>query len=44
MAHTLPHKNASTSVLRKLGMANVGEYHDPEDGPMWRWQIERAQV
>lgn len=41
MAHTLTQENASTSVLKKLGMVNVGQYHDPDEGAVWRWQIER---
>jgi [ribosomal protein S5]-alanine N-acetyltransferase len=44
MAHTLPHENPSTSVLKKLGMVNVGEYHDPEEGAVWRWQIARSEA
>lgn len=38
IAHTLPEKNASTSVLSKCGFTNVGEVTDPEDGPVWRWE------
>ncbi len=43
-AHTLPERNASTSVLTKAGFRNVGEVIDPEDGPVWRWErhIETA--
>lgn len=37
-AHTLPQKNASTSVLTKCGFEFVGEFNDPEDGPVWRWE------
>ncbi len=39
IAHTLPEKNASTRVLEKNGMKLVGEVHDPEDGPVWRWEF-----
>jgi RimJ/RimL family protein N-acetyltransferase len=38
IAHTLPEKNASTSVLSKCGFTNVGEFTDPEDGQVWRWE------
>lgn len=41
LAHTLPESNPSTSVLRSVGMRFVNEVHDPEDGPVWRWQLER---
>ena len=40
IAHTLPEDNPSTSVLRSVGMGFVGEVHDPDDGPVWRWQFE----
>ena len=42
IAHTLPHPNASTRVLERVGMANVGEVIDPDDGRVWRWEIEVA--
>ena len=41
-AHTLPEANASTRVLAKCGFAHRGEVIDPEDGPVWRWELERA--
>jgi [ribosomal protein S5]-alanine N-acetyltransferase len=37
-AHTLPERNASVRVLEKLGFRWGGEVHDPEDGPVWRWE------
>ncbi len=40
IAHTLPEMNASTRVLEKVGMAFVGEVMDPEDGRVWRWQVQ----
>ena len=33
IAHTLPQPNASTRVLERVGMAQVGEVMDPDDGP-----------
>ncbi len=39
IAHTLQETNASTRVLQKVGMTFVGEVMDPEDGPVWRWQV-----
>lgn len=38
-AHTLPVANASTRVLTKCGFTKVGEVVDPDDGPVWRWEI-----
>lgn len=40
IAHTLPEPNASTRVLAKVGMTFVGEVMDPDDGRVWRWQVE----
>lgn len=42
LAHTLPEPNASSRVLEKVGMRFCGAFQDPEDGTVWRWQIERA--
>jgi ribosomal-protein-alanine N-acetyltransferase len=42
LAHTLPEPNASTRVLAKCGFAFVGEVVDPEDGPVWRWELRPA--
>ena len=41
IAHTLPNPSASTRVLERVGMTFVGEVMDPEDGRVWRWEIER---
>jgi ribosomal-protein-alanine N-acetyltransferase len=38
LAHTLPVTSASTRVLERIGMVNVGEVIDPDDGRVWRWQ------
>lgn len=38
LAHTLPQKNSSGSVLKKSGFDYVGEVTDPEDGLVWRWE------
>jgi RimJ/RimL family protein N-acetyltransferase/uncharacterized RmlC-like cupin family protein len=44
VAQTLPHENASTSVLRKLGFRRVGIAHDDEVGEVWEWKMsERNQ-
>ena len=38
-AHTLPTPNASTRVLEKCGFERTGLVDDPEDGPVWRWEL-----
>jgi RimJ/RimL family protein N-acetyltransferase len=43
LAHTLPDANASTRVLKRLGMRFDGEVHDPDDGDIWRWRLDRPQ-
>jgi RimJ/RimL family protein N-acetyltransferase len=40
-AHTLPASNASTRVLIKCGFDRIAEVEDPEDGPLWRWELSR---
>lgn len=40
IAHTLPQTNASTRVLEKVGMGFVGEVIEPDDGHVWRWQMQ----
>jgi RimJ/RimL family protein N-acetyltransferase len=41
-AHTRPQPNASTRVLAKCGFEQVGEVVDPDDGLVWRWEIQEA--
>lgn len=38
IAHTLPERNPSTSVLQRNGFTFAGDVVDPEDGPVWRWE------
>jgi [ribosomal protein S5]-alanine N-acetyltransferase len=40
-AHTLAERNASTRVLERVGMKHVGTVHDPDDGEVWRWSLNR---
>ena len=40
-AHTLPLANASTRVLTRCGFRHIGEVIDPDDGPVWRWEIHK---
>lgn len=37
-ANTLPGANASTKVLRKCHFMYKGEFNDPDDGLVWRWE------
>ena len=39
IAHTLAHENPSTGVLKRLGFTKTGELVDPEEGPIWRWEL-----
>jgi RimJ/RimL family protein N-acetyltransferase len=39
IAHTLAHENPSTGVLRNLGFTKTRELIDPDDGPVWRWEL-----
>jgi [ribosomal protein S5]-alanine N-acetyltransferase len=43
IAHTLAEINASNAVLKKVGMNFVAEVDDPEQGKIWRWQINRNE-
>jgi ribosomal-protein-alanine N-acetyltransferase len=40
IAHTLREEGASTRVLERVGMTFEGDVVDPDDGPVWRWQLE----
>jgi len=40
-AHTLAEHNASTRVLEKVGMANVGIAHDRDVGEVWHWSLSK---
>ena len=40
-AHTLAESNASTSVLKKVGMKYVGTASDPDEGEVWHWRLRR---
>ncbi|MDQ3896816.1 MAG: GNAT family N-acetyltransferase, partial [Actinomycetota bacterium] len=39
IAHTQPQPSPSTSVLARCGFRKVDEVVDPDDGPVWRWEI-----
>ena len=40
-AHTLPDSAASQRVLTKCGFRRMGEFIDPEDGLVWRFETHR---
>ncbi|MBN8678659.1 MAG: GNAT family N-acetyltransferase [Chitinophagales bacterium] len=42
LAHTLAEKNASNTLLQKLGFQFIGEHIDIEDGKIWEWRLERT--
>lgn len=39
VAHTLPVESPSTTVLRRNGFVKVGDSVDPDEGPVWRWEL-----
>jgi hypothetical protein len=41
-SNTLPEENKSVSVLRKCGFKFSDEVADPEDRPIWRWQLLKS--
>ena len=43
VAHTLPGENPSARLLQKIGFIRTGEVEDPDDGPVWRWELVRRE-
>jgi len=41
LAHTLGQENPSTKVLKKCGFEKVEELNDPNEGIIWRWELNR---
>jgi [ribosomal protein S5]-alanine N-acetyltransferase len=39
-AHTLAEENASTKVLKRCGFTRTAELMDPDEGPVWRWELQ----
>lgn len=39
IAHTLPRRDASTAILRKLGFKRLGALEHPDDGLVWKWRL-----
>jgi len=42
-AHTLPEENASTSVLKKVGMTFAGPVEIATHGEIWKWAIQQER-
>jgi len=42
-AHTLPDGAASQRILKKCGFTCIGEYFDPEDGLVHRFEIPKSR-
>ena len=40
IAHTLAEENASTKVLERCGFTRTAELIDPDEGPVWRWELQ----
>jgi RimJ/RimL family protein N-acetyltransferase len=40
VAHTLPNASASTTVLERCGFVRAGGSLDPDEGPVWRWELQ----
>ena len=43
IAHTLPFENHSVSVLRRCGFEYACSVENPEDGLIWKWEIDRGR-
>lgn len=44
IAHTLPEENYSSRVLQKIGFTRTDDFNDPDDGLMWRWEINKLTM
>lgn len=43
LAHTLPEKGASARILTKCGFTYAGDFEDPEEGRLWRWELVKPR-
>ena len=39
-AHTLPQPGPSAAILGMGGFSFAGDYNDPDDGHVWRWELK----
>lgn len=40
-AHTLPEESHSSQLLQTIGFVRTDDFQDPDDGLMWRWELDR---
>jgi RimJ/RimL family protein N-acetyltransferase len=40
VANTLANESPSTTVLKRCGFRTVSEHVDPEEGAVWRWELD----
>ncbi len=40
IAHTLPVEGHSSQLLRTIGFVRTDDFEDPDDGLVWRWELE----
>lgn len=43
-AHTLPGSGASTRILAKCGFTHIGDFDDPDEGRVWRWELAKSNL
>ena len=43
LAHTLPEPGASARILTKCGFTYAGDFEDPEEGRLWRWELVKPR-
>ena len=41
IAHTPPERGPAAAILKKLGFLLLGDWEDPEQGPVWEWEYIR---
>lgn len=43
-AHTLSEENASVNILKSCNLKFISTINDPEDGTIWRWEIQKSDA
>ena len=41
VAHTVREENGSVKILEKIGFKQTEDVNDPDEGPLWRWELAR---
>ena len=44
IAHTLGEENPSTKVLSKCGFEKIAILNDPDEGLIWKWELQRPEA